>query len=133
MLSWAASATAGTPGGAHAGEVQAARVSARVIDASHVTSCRTRQALIASVGRRLPCGTSLVPNRSRRSRPWSTDPTKCSGQPEPVGPTDAVCGSTGGTVCGVGTDTLQVLDEDWEAACFVEKCPDCFAAVAAHD
>jgi hypothetical protein len=38
-----------------------------------------------------------------------------------------------GTVCGVGTDTLQMLDEDWEAACFVEKCPDCFAAVAAHD
>jgi hypothetical protein len=50
----------------------------------------------------------------------------------PVGPTHAVCASTGATVCGVGTDALEVLDEDWEAACFVEKCPDCFAAVAAN-
>jgi hypothetical protein len=24
-----------------------------------------------------------------------------------------------------------VLNEDWEAACFVEKCPNCFAAVLA--
>jgi hypothetical protein len=39
---------------------------------------------------------------------------------------------TGATVCGVGTDALEVLDEDWEAACFVEKCPECFAAVAAN-
>jgi hypothetical protein len=51
----------------------------------------------------------------------------------PVGPTHAVCASTGAPLCGVGADTLQVLDEDWEAACFVDKCPYCFAAVAAHD
>jgi hypothetical protein len=50
----------------------------------------------------------------------------------PVGPTHAVCAFTGATVCGVGVDTLQVLDEDWEAACFVEKCPACFATVTDH-
>jgi hypothetical protein len=49
----------------------------------------------------------------------------------PVGPTHAVCASTGATLCGVRTDTLEVLDEDWEAACFVEKCQACFAAVPA--
>jgi hypothetical protein len=26
-------------------------------------------------------------------------------------------------------DRLQVLDQDWETACFVQKCPGCFAAV----
>jgi hypothetical protein len=51
----------------------------------------------------------------------------------PVGPTHAVRASTGATACGVATNTLHVLDEDWEAACFVEKCPTCFAAVAAHN
>jgi hypothetical protein len=50
----------------------------------------------------------------------------------PVGPTHAVCPSTGVAVCGVETNTLQVLDEDWEAACFVEKCRACFAAVTVH-
>jgi hypothetical protein len=50
----------------------------------------------------------------------------------PVGPTHAVCAATGATLCGVRTDTLQVLDEDWEAACFVEKCPACCAAVTPH-
>ena len=50
-----------------------------------------------------------------------------------VGLTHAVWVSTGATLGGVGADTLQVLDEDWEAACFVEKCPECFAAVAASD
>jgi hypothetical protein len=29
-------------------------------------------------------------------------------------------------------ENLEVLNEDWEADCFVEKCPDCFAAVAAR-
>lgn len=47
----------------------------------------------------------------------------------PVGPTHAVSVATGTTVCGATPATLAVLDEDWEAACFVEKCPDCFAAV----
>ena len=43
----------------------------------------------------------------------------------PVGPTHAVCAVTGVTVCGIKADTLEVLNEDWEAACFVEKCADC--------
>jgi hypothetical protein len=50
----------------------------------------------------------------------------------PVGPTHAVRASTGVAVCGVETNTLQVLDEVWEAACFIEKCPACFAAVTVH-
>jgi hypothetical protein len=47
----------------------------------------------------------------------------------PIGPTHAVCATTGATVCGI-TQRLAVLNEDWEAACFVEKCPGCLAAVA---
>ena len=47
----------------------------------------------------------------------------------PVGPTHAVSTTTGATACGVNGRLLVVLDEDWEAACFVEKCPACFAAV----
>jgi hypothetical protein len=49
----------------------------------------------------------------------------------PAGPTHAVCAETGLPACGTATAQLSVLDEDWEAACFVEKCPDCFAAVSA--
>jgi hypothetical protein len=45
-----------------------------------------------------------------------------------VGPTHAVCAVTGAAACGIKADRLQVLDQDWEAACFVEKCPSCFAA-----
>ncbi len=51
----------------------------------------------------------------------------------PVGPTHAVCGVTGAVVCGIKAEGLEVLDEDWEAACFVEKCLACFAAVAARN
>jgi hypothetical protein len=50
----------------------------------------------------------------------------------PVGPTHAVATATGRVACGITVDRLEVLDEDWEAACFVEKCPQCFAAVVAH-
>jgi hypothetical protein len=50
----------------------------------------------------------------------------------PVGPTHAVCAATGTTVCGIEPAALEVLDDDWEAACFVEKCPGCFAAVLAR-
>jgi hypothetical protein len=50
----------------------------------------------------------------------------------PVGPTHAVDTATGTVACGITTDGLEVLNEDWEAACFVEKCPGCFAAVIAH-
>jgi hypothetical protein len=39
---------------------------------------------------------------------------------------------TGATVCGIEAVALEVLNEDWEAACFVEKCPGCFAAVIAR-
>ena len=49
----------------------------------------------------------------------------------PVGPTHAVCAETGAAACRTDTARLVVLDQDWEANCFVEKCPDCFAAVAA--
>ena len=48
----------------------------------------------------------------------------------PVGLTHAVCALTGATVCGISADRLEVLDQDWEAACFIEKCSGCFAAVA---
>jgi hypothetical protein len=50
----------------------------------------------------------------------------------PVGPTHAVCAASGAVACGINVDRLQVLDQDWETACFVEKCPGCFAAVVAH-
>ena len=50
----------------------------------------------------------------------------------PVGPTHAVCAATGVTVCGIKPDALEVLNEDWEAACFVEKCAECFAAVSSR-
>jgi hypothetical protein len=41
----------------------------------------------------------------------------------------SVCAVTGVTVCGIKAEALEVLNEDWEAACFVEKCADCFATV----
>jgi hypothetical protein len=40
--------------------------------------------------------------------------------------------ATGVAACGIKTDGLEVLDQDWEEAFFVEKCPGCFAAVVAH-
>jgi hypothetical protein len=49
----------------------------------------------------------------------------------PVGPTHAVCVVTGAAACGINAEGLEVLNEDWEAACFVEKCAGCFAAVPA--
>jgi hypothetical protein len=50
----------------------------------------------------------------------------------PVGPTHAVDAATGAVACGSKTDGLDVLDQDWEEALFVEKCPGCFAAVVAQ-
>ena len=50
----------------------------------------------------------------------------------PVGPTHAVDATTGAVACGLETDGLDVLDQDWEEAFFVEKCPGCFAAVVAQ-
>jgi hypothetical protein len=49
----------------------------------------------------------------------------------PAGPTHAVCTRTGQTACGITAEGLAVLDQDWEEAFFVEKCPGCFAAVLA--
>jgi hypothetical protein len=50
----------------------------------------------------------------------------------PVGPTHAVDATTGAAACRIKTHGLDVLDQDWEEAFFVEKCPGCFAAVVAH-
>jgi hypothetical protein len=50
----------------------------------------------------------------------------------PVGPTHAVDAATGAVACGITARRLDVLDQDWEAAFFVEKCPGCFAAVVAR-
>jgi hypothetical protein len=50
----------------------------------------------------------------------------------PAGPTHAVCAVSGATVCGIKTEALEVLNEDWEAACFIEKCAECFAAVSSR-
>lgn len=54
-----------------------------------------------------------------------------SARTAPVGPTHAVDAATGTAACGIATHRLEVLDQDWEAALFVEKCPGCFAAVLA--
>jgi hypothetical protein len=50
----------------------------------------------------------------------------------PAGPTHAVSTRTGEAACGIAADGLEVLDQDWEEAFFVEKCPGCFAAVLAN-
>ncbi len=50
----------------------------------------------------------------------------------PVGPTHAVDAATDAVACGITTDGLDLLDQDWEEAFFVEKCPGCFAAVVAQ-
>jgi hypothetical protein len=34
--------------------------------------------------------------------------------------------------CGIKADGLEVLDQDWEEAFFVEKCSGCFTAVVAQ-
>jgi hypothetical protein len=39
--------------------------------------------------------------------------------------------ATGLAACGI-TTAVDVLDQDWEEAFFVEKCPGCFAAVLAQ-
>jgi len=50
----------------------------------------------------------------------------------PVGPTHAVGAATGAAAYGIKTHGLEVLDQDWEEAFFVEKCRGCFAAVVAQ-
>jgi hypothetical protein len=55
-----------------------------------------------------------------------------SARTAPVGLTHAVDAATGEVACGIMTGGLDVLDQDWEEAFFVEKCSSCFAAVVAH-
>ena len=55
-----------------------------------------------------------------------------SARTAPIGPTHAVDTATGVVACGIKTDGLDVLDQDWEEAFFVEQCPDWFAAVLAQ-
>ena len=50
----------------------------------------------------------------------------------PVGPTHAVDAATGAAAYGIKTHELEVLDQDWEEAFFVEKFPGCFMAVVAQ-
>ena len=47
----------------------------------------------------------------------------------PAGPTHAVSTRTSEAACGIRADGLEVLDQDWEEAFFVEKCSGCFTAV----
>jgi hypothetical protein len=54
-----------------------------------------------------------------------------AGRTAPAGPTHAVCTRSGEAACGIRAEGLEVLDQDWEEAFFVEKCPGCFAAVLA--
>jgi len=44
----------------------------------------------------------------------------------PAGPTHAVSARTGEAACGITAEGLKVLDQDWEEAFFVEKCPRVF-------
>jgi hypothetical protein len=60
------------------------------------------------------------------------DGTFRSARTAPVGPTHAVDAITGAVACGITAQRLKVLNQDWEEAFFVEKCPGCFAAVVAH-
>jgi hypothetical protein len=55
-----------------------------------------------------------------------------SARTAPVGPTHAVDAATDAVACGIKADGLDVVDQDWEEAFFVEKCPGCFAAVVAQ-
>jgi hypothetical protein len=55
-----------------------------------------------------------------------------SARTTPVGPTHAVDTTTGAVAWRDPAYRLQVLDQDWEAAFFVERCPGCFAAVLAR-
>jgi hypothetical protein len=86
---------------------------------------RRRGRADALQGRRRAGGASPVVDPSSR---WDFQ----VGQDRPVGPTHAVDAATGAVACGTETDGLEVLDQDWEEAFFVEKCPGCFAAVMAQ-
>jgi hypothetical protein len=69
-----------------------------------------------------------VPSLAHRS-----DGTFRAARTAPVGPTHAVDAATDAVACGITTGGLDVLDQDWEEAFFVEKCPGCFVAVVAQN
>jgi hypothetical protein len=48
-----------------------------------------------------------------------------------VGPAHAVASAADAAACGIPAHRLHLLDQDWEAALHVEKCPRCFSAVLA--
>ena len=50
----------------------------------------------------------------------------------PVGPTHAVATASDAAACGIPARRLHLLDQDWEAALHLEKCPRCFSAVLAN-
>jgi hypothetical protein len=52
--------------------------------------------------------------------------SSCPGRPDPRG-----LDQDRRAACGITAEGLEVLDQDWEQAFFVEKCPGCFAAVLA--
>jgi hypothetical protein len=56
-----------------------------------------------------------------------------SARTAPVGPTHAVASTADAAACGIPAHRLHLLDQDWEAAWFVEKCSRCFSAVLAND
>jgi len=89
----------------------------------------------AGVGRRWPRMRYKVGAEQVEQIPSSTHRpggTFRSARTAPVGPTHAVDAATGAVACGIKGHGLDVLDQDWEEAFFVEKCPGCFAAVVAH-
>ncbi len=68
-----------------------------------------------------------------RYRPSSMAPTPPArgSRIAAAGPTHAVSTRTGEAACGIKVNRLEVLDQDWEEAFFVERCSGCFAAVLA--
>ena len=76
------------------------------------------------------CVTRSEPNNSSRYPPvHRADTAFRASRTAPAGPTHAVSTKTGEAACGITVDGLEVLDQDWEEAFFVEKCPGCFAAI----
>jgi hypothetical protein len=54
-----------------------------------------------------------------------------SARTAPVGPTHTVATAADAAACDIPAYRLHLLDQDWEAALFVQKCPRCFTAVLA--
>lgn len=48
-----------------------------------------------------------------------------------MGPTHTVAIAADAAACGIPAHRLHLLDQDWEAALFVQKCPRCFTAMLA--